>query len=62
MTRYTLTAADLFVIITTLSESTAIADYFSTPKETRKIVMDKVEDMLHGMTTTVEVNNDEEDQ
>ena len=62
MTHYTLTAADLYVIITTLSESRGVAGYFSTPRETRKIVMDKVEDMLHGMTATVEVNNDEEDQ
>lgn len=62
MTHYTLTAADLFVIMNTLSESTAISGHFTTVKEAREIVMNKVEDMLHGMEVTFTVDDNEEDQ
>lgn len=61
MTRYTLTAADLFVM-NTLSESTAVSGHFTTMKEARVIAMNKVEDMLHRMEVTFTVDDNEEDQ
>lgn len=62
MTRYTLTAADLFVIMTTLSESMAVSGHFTAMKEAREIVMNKVEHVLHGMEATFTVDDNEEDQ
>jgi hypothetical protein len=62
MTRYTLTGSDLFVIMKTLHESMSVSGLFTTTREAREHVGCRIEQMLRGMTATVEVNNDEEDQ
>jgi hypothetical protein len=60
MTRHTLTGANLFIILKTLQESAMIANFFSTKKEAREAVGDKIAGMLCDMTVTIDVNNDEE--
>ncbi len=61
MTRHTLTGADLFIILKTLQESATIVNYFTTKKEAREAVSDKIAGMLCDMTVTIDVNNDEEE-
>ncbi len=58
--RHTLTGADLFIVLKTLHESATIANYFTTKKEAREAVGDKIAKMLCDMTVTIDVNNDEE--
>jgi hypothetical protein len=62
VTRHTLTGSELFVIMKTLHESMTVSGLFTSSRETRELVSNRVGQILHGMTATVEVNNDEEDQ
>lgn len=57
--KFTLTAADLMVILTTLSHSLAISGDWQTPRQAREVVHDKIEDILHGMEATFTVNSEE---
>jgi hypothetical protein len=57
--KFTLTATDLTVILNTLGHSLAISGDWQTPRQARKIVHDKIEDILHGMEATFTVNSEE---
>ena len=57
--KFTLSAADLMVILTTLSHSLAISGDWQTPRQAREVVHDKIEDILHGMEATFTVNSEE---
>lgn len=57
--KFTLTAADLTVILTTLSYSLAIHGDWDAPRQAREVVHDKIEDILHGMEATFTVNSKE---
>lgn len=58
--RHTLTGADLFIVLKTLHESATIVNYFTTTKEAREAVGDRIAGMLCDMTVTIDVTNDEE--
>ena len=57
--KFTLTATDLMVILTTLSHSLAIHGDWASPRQARKVVHDKIEDILHGMEATFVVDTED---
>ena len=57
--KFTLTAADLMVIHSTLNDSLAAYGDWNTTREGREIVNDKIASILHGMEATFTVNSEE---
>jgi hypothetical protein len=57
--RFSLTAADLMVAFITINESTAISGHFTVTDGGRRIVLDKLSSILHGMEATFTINEDE---
>lgn len=59
--KFTLTAADLMVILSTLNDSMGILADWQASREGRKAVHDKIASILHGMEATFTVNSEEEE-
>lgn len=57
--KFTLSAADLMVILSTLNHSLAISGDWQATREGREIVHDKVSSILHGMEVTFTVSTEE---
>lgn len=55
-----LTAADLYVILNTLVATLNVRGLNTvTSEEARKIVIDKIEDIIHSMELTLVIENEE---
>ena len=59
MKKFTLTAADLMVILTTLNHSLAIMGDWDSPREMRKAVLYKIDGILQGMEATITADPEE---
>lgn len=57
--KFTLSAADLMVIHSTLNDSLAAYGDWQTTREGRQIVHDKVASILHGLEATFVVDMEE---
>lgn len=57
--KFTLSAADLMVIYSTLNDSLATYGDWQTTREGRQIVHDKIASILHGMEATFSVDTGE---
>jgi len=58
--KFTLSAADLMVIHSTLNDSLAAYGDWQTTREGRQIVHDKIASILHGMEATFTVDGEDE--
>jgi len=60
--KFTLTAADLMVIHSTLNDSLAAYGDWNTTREGRRIVHDKIASILHNMEATFTVNAEDSEE